>query len=384
MEERKGDQKDTADWNRFRHHRDRHLGIAISNEYYQQAPMFFTREGSQLNLIGNYRGSSAFMICNGPSLIANGYDLSLLKKPGVMTYGMNNGAKTFRPTFWTCVDNPERFIKSIWLDPSITKFVPHAHAEKALFDNEKWQPLMKRDNLTGELRPWLVGDCPNMVYFHRNEKFVPQQFLFEDTINWGNHKSFGGSRSVMLPVLRILFLLGFRKVYLLGVDFNMSATYTYHFDEQRDKGAVKGNLKTYNRLIQEYLPSLKEEFDREKFEVYNLNPNSGLKCFPFKDYKEAIEEATSGLGDIENERTWGLYTNVDERPKMAKEAKVSAKPYLTNIVKSSKTCAETDTKEAQVVKMNVAQKEEPKTEMKNNVKKVDTSGIIIPSQFIVK
>ena len=135
MERRRSLLKDGNDIRQFRHHRDRHVGHAISNEYYQQAPYFFTRECAQLNLIGQYKGASAFLILNGPSLVSGEYDLSLLNSPGVMTYGVNNGPATFRPNFWSCVDDPTRFLKSIWMDPRITKFVPHAHAEKPIFDN---------------------------------------------------------------------------------------------------------------------------------------------------------------------------------------------------------------------------------------------------------
>ena len=97
MSRRRSLKKDTSDDSAFRHSRDRHLGVSVSNEFYQPCPMFFTREGSQLNLIGHYRGSSLFIICNGPSFAQ--LDHSLLRQPGIMTYGMNNGPKTFRPNF---------------------------------------------------------------------------------------------------------------------------------------------------------------------------------------------------------------------------------------------------------------------------------------------
>jgi hypothetical protein len=298
--------KDKADDAAFRHSRERHMGVCVSSEFYQPCPMFFTREGAQLNLIGHYRGGSIFLICNGPSFAA--LDHSLLGKPGIMTFGINNGPKTFRPNFWTCVDSPERFIKSIWLDPRIMKFIPQATMEKRIFDNEKWGMTKK-----------LVGECPNVIGYRRNEKFMAKRFLFEDTINWGNHKEYGGCRSVMLPAIRICFLLGFRKIYLLGCDLNMSEEYTYHFDEQRAKGAVNCNNNTYKRMITEYFPKLKPEFDEAGLEIYNCNPNSALKVFPHISFEDAIKEASSELGDVENERTWGMYSKADEKMKWKEE-----------------------------------------------------------------
>jgi len=237
-----------------------------------------------------------------------------------MTYGMNNGPKTFRPNFWSCVDAPERFLKSIWMDPKIMKFVPFAHFEKPIFDNEKW-----------EMTNMVVGSCPNVVGFRRNEKFVADRFLFEDTINWGNHKDYGGGRSVFLPVLRIAFLLGFRNVYLIGVDFQMSENYTYHFDEQRSKGAVNCNKGTYDRMSKEYLPQLKPYFDAEEFHVFNCSKESGLKVFPYVNFDDAIKDMTSALGDVKNERTWGLYCKPEEREKWKQEPDAIHKQHLSNI-----------------------------------------------------
>ena len=320
MTRRRSLKKDVNDFKRFRYGRDRHLGVSVSSEFYQPVPFFFTREGANLPLIGNYRGGSIFIVCNGPSLASGNYDLSLLKRPGVMTYGMNNGARTIRPNFWTCVDDPRRFLKSIWLDPCITKFVPHAHAEKHIFDNEKWEDMN-----------FLVGQCPNVVYYHRNEKFMADRFLFEDTINWGNSGDFGGGRSVFLPVLRICFLLGFRNIYLLGADFKMSSTYTYHFDEQRAKGAVNCNMNTYDRLKNDYLPALKPYLDAEGVNVFNCNPESELKVFDYMPYEEAVKNATFELGNVENERTWGLYSKPEDRKKWIDEPKESQKAHLATI-----------------------------------------------------
>jgi hypothetical protein len=320
MVRRRSLNKDHNDFKQFRYGRDRHVGFSVSNEYYQHVPFFYTRENASVNILGNYRGASLFIVCNGPSLASGNFDLSLLKRPGIMTYGMNNGARTIRPNFWSCVDDPKRFLKSIWLDPTITKFVPHAHAEKPIFDNEKWQDTNQ-----------LVGQCPNVIYYHRNEKFMADRFLFEDTINWGNSGDNGGGRSVFLPVLRIAFLLGFRKIYLLGADFKMSENYTYHFDEQRSKGAVNGNNNTYDRLKDQYLPELKPYLEAEGVEIYNCNPDSNLKVFDFMDYREAIRRASSDLGDVDNERTWGMYSKPEERQNWKQEPDVSAKSHLLNI-----------------------------------------------------
>jgi hypothetical protein len=137
----------------------------------------------------------------------------------------------------------------------------------------------------------------------------------------------------MLPALRILFLLGFRKVYLMGADFTMTEDYAYHFDERREKGAVKCNMNTYKKMRDEYFPSLQEHFKEEGFNVYNCNPDSGLKCFEHVNYNDAIAEATGQLGDVPNERTWGMYCKPGDKDKWKDEVTDDKKPHLKNLAK---------------------------------------------------
>lgn len=295
-------------------------------EFLSNVPFFFNAWGSEIDLVGHYKGASAFLICNGPSLSSGKYDISMLKRPGIITMGINNGPRTIRPNLWTCVDDPKRFIKSIWLDPCIQKFVPMSFATKALFNNENWCDMMDEHG-----KPYLVRNCPNMTYIRRNEKFQADRYLVEDTINWGNSAKNGGSRSVMLSAIKILYLLGFRKVYLLGADFDMTGEKTYHFDEQREKGAVKGNMSTYEALKNVYFPSLKPHFEKVGYNIYNCNLESQLKVFDFVRYEDAIEEATYKLGDIKNERTWGLYSKPEERQKWIKEPTEQEKLHLKPI-----------------------------------------------------
>lgn len=292
------------------HGRDANMGMVISNEFYQSVPFFFNREKWPLPLVGAYRGASAFLVASGPSFAK--VDKSLLAKPGVWAMTLNNAVKSFRGNAACIVDDPSRFVASLWLDPKITKFVPADHFEKPIWDNrtfigkdgkveQRWCPMSAK-----------VGDCPMVVGYHRNEKFHAPRFLFEETINWGCHKRWGGGRSVMLASLRILFLLGFRKVYLVGVDFEMTEEKRYHFDEGRTESAIKGNMSTYSKLIH-WLEELKPHFDREGFVVKNCNPDSRLKAFPMTTVEEAVAEATEPLGDVPNERSRGMYSKYEEK-----------------------------------------------------------------------
>jgi len=157
-----------------------------------------------------------------------------------------------------------------------------------------------------------VADCPNVIGFRRNEKFHAPRWLHEETINWGNHKKYGGGRSVLLAALRILFLLGFRRVYLLGVDFEMTPEKRYHFPEERTPAAIRNNMSTYSKL-QGWFTELQPHFLKERFVVKNCNPESRLTAFPGLPFDEAVAEATGLLGDCTHERTEGMYRKWEEK-----------------------------------------------------------------------
>ncbi len=153
-----------------------------------------------------------------------------------------------------------------------------------------------------------VRDCPSIIYYDRNEHFQPEQFLWEDTFNWGNHKRHGGGRSVMLPAIRLLFYLGIRRVFLLGADFNMDRQSKYHFPQERARGSINGNNWTYQKL-NKWFKELRPLFERENFEVLNCNPKSRLEAFKSVSFEDAVEQVMREWGhiDVGNERTAGLY-----------------------------------------------------------------------------
>ena len=289
-----GDRSHEADGAQARWGREQHERFRVGR-YLQPPPLLFTSDHHPVWLGDLYRGQSAFLICGGPSF--GELDHDLLRRPGVLTMALNNAVKTFRSNLWVSVDDPSHFIRSIWMDPTIQKFAPICHTNKSIFDSDAWRTM-----------PHRVLDCPNVLYYKRNEHFKPEQFLWEDTLNWGNHKRLGGGRSVMLPALRILFFLGIRKVYLLGCDFQMAADYTYHFDQTRAAGSVSGNTSTYRKLS-EWFARLRPLFEAEGFHVYNCNRDSCLTVFDHVGYESAIDRVADEFGriDVEMENTSGLY-----------------------------------------------------------------------------
>jgi hypothetical protein len=259
-----------------------------------------------------YRGSQVFLVCSGPSL--KDHDLSLLSRRGIVTMAINNAWSVIRPNLWVCVDDPGNFLDVGWKDPSIIKFAPFGHLHKNL--------QVKEPN--GSFRPsqFKVSDMPSVYYFRRNEKFEVNNFLHQNTINWGNKDAdtdeLGnkGGRSVMLAAIRLLYYLGFRRVYLLGVDFKMeNGKQNYAFAQDRSTSSIKGNNNTYNALNSRF-KAMSQIFEQNDFKVFNCNPQSGLTAFPFMNYQQAIDAASSRFQkDMDTE---GWYDR-KERERKAKE-----------------------------------------------------------------
>jgi hypothetical protein len=282
--------KNQFDWGGVR------SGSQLFEHPMKASPMFFRRDGMVFDSINLYQDSAVFLVCNGSSF--KDVNKDSLHLPGIMTMGINNGGHVFRPNLWSCVDDPSRFMKSIWEDPTITKFVPQAHFEKRLYD--KVHGYSKK----------LVGDCPNVIGFRRNEHFQKERWLHEHTINWGNHKDHGGGRSVMISTLKLCYLLGFKRIYIVGCDFDMSPDKKYFFEEERSKGAIKNNKNSY-KIMQDFFSDLKPLFAEEGVEVFNLNPKSKLEAFDYMNYSVAIQREVIDISDS----TEGMYESPKDKQK---------------------------------------------------------------------
>jgi hypothetical protein len=281
---------------------------------------FWDKNEHPLHVDGMYAGAACFLVVSGPSLKM--IDMSKLQQPGIVSFGVNNSENVIRPTMWVSVDDPANFIISVWKDPLIKKFAMLGKKNKRLWDNNKWCD----SRLT-------VMDCPNVVYYKDNEHFKPTaDFLDEETINWGNHtdrcecghmrgkdengkkihecpKCHGrkfGARSVMLAALKIAYVLGFRKVFIVGADFEMRDDNKYAFTQERTQSSIKNNNDTYTRLNERFA-ALRPIFEQHKFFVFNSTPGGNLNAFPRVAFDDAVQMALGDFPDTATERTYGMY-----------------------------------------------------------------------------
>ena len=270
---------------------------------------FYTSDFDSISLGGFYKGRSAFLVLSGPSL--NAIDLGLLNRRGIVTMGVNNSWTVHRPTLWTCVDDPGRFIDTGWKDPGVLKFVPVCH----------WGRKLRIQAKDGTMRDsaFRVAQMPSVLFFRRSNHFDHERFLTCDTVPWGNDPkstdSLGikGKRSVMLVALRLLHHLGFRTVYLLGCDFRMAADRKYAFDETREAAAIRHNNTLYDSLSRRF-EALQPHFEKHRFRVVNCSPGSELGVFERMAYRDAIAAASAECAKPVSTQGW--YTPI-EPPKEA-------------------------------------------------------------------
>jgi len=259
----------------------------------------YTADFDSMSLCDFYRGKSAFLMLSGPSL--NQIDVTQLNRRGIVTMAVNNAWSLHRPTLWTCVDDPGRFIDTGWKDPGILKIVPVSHFDKRL----------RVQNPDGSFRAsaFKVRQMPGVLFYRRSDHFDHSRFLKSDTINWGQDgehtDSLGikGKRSVMLAALHLLHYLGFRTVYLLGCDFKMAGDRKYAFDENRSAQAIRHNNILYESLHKRF-EALKPHFDQQGFKVINCSPGSELSVFERMEFSDAVEAAGAECGKAMNTAGW--------------------------------------------------------------------------------
>lgn len=251
------------------------------------------------NLIGPSK--TAFLVAGGPS--SRKLDLRYLEQRGVFSLAVNQMAAHYNASAFVCSDPPSKFSDAIWMDPTTMKFVPmpKVHAKRGKL----------RTKVSGQFSEKLVdgvavttADAPNVWGFARRSWFLPDHTFFTDNeAAWGNldrgvrkHPQMEKTVCTLLLGLRLLYYLGARTIFLVGVDFHMDedkgSTDNYAFKEKRDKGAIYANNNLY-RVTSGWLQTMVDDGVFEKFglSVYNTNAESHLTCFPHTTYAEAIAYA---------------------------------------------------------------------------------------------
>ena len=278
--------------------------------------LFRRADDTAVDLEGFYQGAAVFMMCGGPSLAE--LNLKLLGYPGFMVWGMNNSWKLWKPDLWTHMDRPGSFFDFRWTDPSILKFVPDSHKRGFLHTKVVDGGYIKNGAYKGKFKKLnlMTADCPGVLYYKRNRDFQPKSFFTENTVNWGNHGrvqdplGFSGVRSVMLASLRMCVWLGFKRIYLIGADFNMPSDLgkQYGWGQRKGVGGVNSNNRAYGVLAKRF-ESLKGELAKREVKVVNCTARTKLLVFPREDFEVAVKRESKGFLRADNGEGWYDHPN---------------------------------------------------------------------------
>ena len=273
--------------------------------------------GETVHLRNHFKGRSVFLLCGGPSLA--GFDLKQLDQPGIVTMAINNAAALHRPTMWIGSDEAHHFLMSIFTDPRIMKFFPWARRREQLYDSTR-QAFVDTS----------VERCPNVWGMHlasRYDAARPAEWLSGSNICWGDHPT------TMAAAMRVLFDLGFSRVFLAGCDWHMTAAKPYAFDQDKGEGPARQNNDKYavwDRRFTELRPVLEEK----SFHVYNCTSGSQMTAFASMEYRDAVKLAAAEISvDVASETTAGLYgAKKLQNPGLAQVRWATRAPALSRVV----------------------------------------------------
>jgi len=221
-------------------------------------PPFCRPDGSPVqDLEDKFRGRKAVLVCGGPSFLT--VDHSLIRSSGLITMTLNDGVRTFRSDLWLGVDPPERFDSTIWEDARITKFIP-----------------------TGRAGDEHARRGVHVIVYPPSDAWCSEA-IFSPTGTVAPFSRGDGARTSMVDAIRVLFLLGFRTIYLFGVDFHQSRAHAYHHPAPGYPRRVRANNRLYRRLT-ERLARMRPLMESAGLDVYNCNPDSRLEVFEKRDF----------------------------------------------------------------------------------------------------
>lgn len=229
-----------------------------------------TKYGKKIQALKDiHKGERCFIVANGPSLTSA--DLDLLQKNGEVTFAMNRIYKIFpqtswRPTYYVCEDINifHESTKEINEIPAKLKFVPVNHK-------------------------WYNGiDIESAIYFWANYN---RENDFPDSFSPDISKQMDSMGTVTFTCMNIAAYMGFKEIYLLGVDHNYTVTINEEGETIVDKSAKDYFCENYDTDIKDIVVhdmgqntrayrKAKHYCDNNGINIYNATRGGKLEVFP--------------------------------------------------------------------------------------------------------
>jgi hypothetical protein len=243
------------------------------------------------------------------------------------------GTRLLRPTFWTSYDPSARFHRSVYLDPSILKFV-HRRRSMDLIPETTFK----------------VCEAPATFFFDRDPQRGFADFLsptHTTLVDWADS---------FVQAIDLLYHLGFRTLYLAGCELRIHPSPAqltraqsagvehnprgrldewlntcriagltdsdldlldpapqYHFDEFKPIAAAANTDLHYFRITQ-YLRLSRRAISLAGLQLISVTPDSRLNdFFPYTPIESILSQLKESIGDPSTEPTRGLYRQTTPR-----------------------------------------------------------------------
>ena len=195
--------------------------------------------------------SACWLIGGGPSLSSLPIPKIAASPLPKMTINLA-GTQLLRPTFWTSYDPTVRFHRSVYLDPSITKFVHRRRAMETVPEST-----------------FKVCECPNVIVFDRQKRGYSEFVSSSATgiLDWADS---------FVQAIDLLYQLGFRIIYLAGCEMRVRLS-----PEQKAFAAAKGVTLDSRQPLKTFLHDCK----RAGISATDLDRRPKAKQYHFDDWK---------------------------------------------------------------------------------------------------
>lgn len=206
-----------------------------------------------------------FIVGTGPSLRME--DLDKLEKYHEKSIGVNRVYLAFEKTDW----RPDYYVVSdaycIEEDEEIIKSFSAGHK----FVSDAYPPF------------WEATKADNIYRYHTHWFMAPGKLpAFSEDIRYGIY----GSGTVTYEAIQLAAYMGFREIYLLGVDFSFSENYKAvenHFSPQYYKKKSQTGVFAKEQVFNAFLAA-KKYADEHGIKIYNATRGGKLEVFERVDF----------------------------------------------------------------------------------------------------
>lgn len=215
-----------------------------------------------------YAGKKCFIIGNGPSLKA--CDLEIINKEGIISFASNGIYKIYKETSW----RPKYYFYG---DVEAFKRANNLQPDQIYFMSDLFKDI--------------IGGESNINFFHHIFKLNEDgsAFFSNDIVN-----GVSGGRTITYVMLQFAIYMGFKEVYLLGVDFSWgehgeNTHFCNDYVDPEYEQRIKENVMHKNELIKNY--ECANRFAQEHgVKIYNATRGGYLEVFERINFESVFDK----------------------------------------------------------------------------------------------